>query len=548
MNDFSPEERELADAFAGAHAPARVQEWRGRAPRRFNARPDWVRPLAGVLALAVVGGGLGGYFGFRAATGGGTAGSSGPEARTAAAMAFDADNGTTVLFGGYGIHGPLSDTWTWDGSSWTQQHPSTSPPARGGSLMAYDANSRTVLLLGGTNFPEFGGVISSGSGYACPGVVTPTEVAPAPTGPLPACTPRPSDPNAPRVFVDTWVWNGSNWHQAAGDLQAFARETQMATDPVSGSVLAVTTLPAVRPLGLACPVPAGPPSGVLPDCGGGFGVKYLAYVWQGNHWTLAPAPPAAATTAGDVSPIVALVDDPSNGHLSLFREAIGVPKPLPCAVPAPLTTGSPLPKSTSAVVPEPCLQQGSRSSNSPPSFSGSVAVWTGSSWTTGPTFANGPPLEPRDFVAVGDRQHHDVVFYLSSQGETWAWTGTWTQLHVTTGLPFLGGAAASYDAKTNQVVLFGGETFNGPGVAINDSTWIWDGARWLQRGGGPAVAVPTPKPLQIPPSTPCLTPATKPPADGALPACPPPSATGSGGEPGSAGGAAPAPATAAAAG
>jgi hypothetical protein len=578
MSDFSPEEQELADAFAAVHAAAPVQEWRGRPPRRFKSRPDWVRPLAGVVALAVVGGGLGGYFGLRAANSGGTAGSGGPEARSAAAMAFDSANGTMLLFGGYGIHGPLNDTWTWDGSSWTQQHPSTSPPARGGSLMAYDATSRTVVLLGGTNFPEFGGVISSGSGYACPGVVTPTVASPAigssggavpaetpppngstsvltplpvPTGPLPACTPSPPDTNAPRVFLDTWVWDGGNWHQAAGDKPEFAAETQMATDPVSGSVLAVSTVPSVRPLGLACPVPATPPaSGNFPDCGGsGFSVRYLAYLWQGNHWMQAPSPPPAATTAGYSAPFVTLVDDPSSGHLSLFREVLGGPVPVPCAVPAPTKTGGPASTSLPSILPEPCLQQGNPTS-SPPTLSGSVAVWTGNAWTSGPAFSGAPPLVPHNFVAVGDRAHHDVVFYLESTGETWVWRGKWMQLHTTTGPspPFLIGAAATYDAKTNAVVLYGGETQNGSGMAVNDATWVWDGANWLKRSGGLAVAVPTPTLPQIPPSSACPKPSAKPPVGDALPACPPPNGTGGGGAPGSAGGAAPATATAASAG
>ena len=44
-------------------------------------------------------------------------------------MAYDAADGTVVLFGGQGRSGSLGDTWTWDGSAWTQAHPSTSPPA-----------------------------------------------------------------------------------------------------------------------------------------------------------------------------------------------------------------------------------------------------------------------------------------------------------------------------------------------------------------------------------------------------------------------------------
>jgi hypothetical protein len=50
-------------------------------------------------------------------------------------------NGALVLFGGERGHGEspggkaLSDTWTWDGASWTEQHV-VGPPARSGAVMA----------------------------------------------------------------------------------------------------------------------------------------------------------------------------------------------------------------------------------------------------------------------------------------------------------------------------------------------------------------------------------------------------------------------------
>jgi hypothetical protein len=73
-----------------------------------------------------------------------------PPARFAASMAYDAVTGTVVLFGGSTGDG---ETWTWDGSTWTRQHPATSPPARSGAGgMAYDAATGTVVLFGGRNF------------------------------------------------------------------------------------------------------------------------------------------------------------------------------------------------------------------------------------------------------------------------------------------------------------------------------------------------------------------------------------------------------------
>jgi hypothetical protein len=68
-----------------------------------------------------------------------------------AVMAYDAATGTVVLFGGAVGPGDLSDTWTWDGTNWTKQHPATSPPARESAAMAYDAATGTAVLFGGYN-------------------------------------------------------------------------------------------------------------------------------------------------------------------------------------------------------------------------------------------------------------------------------------------------------------------------------------------------------------------------------------------------------------
>jgi hypothetical protein len=43
----------------------------------------------------------------------------------------------------------FNGTWTWDGSTWTKQAPTTSPPAEEEASMAYDAATRNVVLFGG---------------------------------------------------------------------------------------------------------------------------------------------------------------------------------------------------------------------------------------------------------------------------------------------------------------------------------------------------------------------------------------------------------------
>jgi hypothetical protein len=64
-------------------------------------------------------------------------------------MAYDQATGTMVLFGGNANTGLPDDTWTWDGSTWTQVFPPTSPPGRVMPTMAYDLGTGNIVLFGG---------------------------------------------------------------------------------------------------------------------------------------------------------------------------------------------------------------------------------------------------------------------------------------------------------------------------------------------------------------------------------------------------------------
>jgi hypothetical protein len=85
--------------------------------------------------------------------------STNPPSRFNAAMAYDPNSSQIVLFGGCdGISGStqqcnaLTDTWTWDGSNWTQATPQSSPPTdpggEGTNGMVWDASSDLMVMLG----------------------------------------------------------------------------------------------------------------------------------------------------------------------------------------------------------------------------------------------------------------------------------------------------------------------------------------------------------------------------------------------------------------
>ena len=102
-----------------------------------------------------------------------------PSARQFASMVYDSARRVVVLFGGQTGNPTtpiLNDTWTWDGSTWTQQHPARSPAARISAAMTYDSARGRVVLFGGD--PGQGQVFSGG-------------------------------------YRDTWTWDGANWSQAS---------------------------------------------------------------------------------------------------------------------------------------------------------------------------------------------------------------------------------------------------------------------------------------------------------------------------------------------
>ncbi len=67
-------------------------------------------------------------------------------------MTYDAARREVVMFGGSYGGGFLNDTWTWDGTIWTQQFETRSPTGRFGMGMTYDAARREVVLFGGCCF------------------------------------------------------------------------------------------------------------------------------------------------------------------------------------------------------------------------------------------------------------------------------------------------------------------------------------------------------------------------------------------------------------
>lgn len=143
-----------------------------------------------------------------------------PTGRTNAAIASSAT--TAVLFGGKNFDGWLSDTWTWNGTNWTQitglVPGTTCPSARYGAMMAYDANHSKWVLFGGVTVNGYSNETWTFNGTTWTNVTPATSPSPRAYGAMAYLT-----ANTTTVlfggldslvdYNDTWVWNGTTWTQ-----------------------------------------------------------------------------------------------------------------------------------------------------------------------------------------------------------------------------------------------------------------------------------------------------------------------------------------------
>lgn len=489
---------------------------------RREGRARWA--LAAVAFIAVAGGAAGAYFGLRGVHGPGSGSGDSPPARAFAAAAYDEARHQVVLFGGTAANGmvALDDTWTWGGSSWTQQHPSVSPPARAYAAMTYDPHAHDVLLVGGRGAQKpVPGVCGSGSASSSGSAVAPSSPLSSPligaTAPSPPGAPNDASTApcmaSPPVLSDTWTWDGSNWHDTGQSAPSGVLDPApaVATDPTTGQVLLVAQQVQTMPMP-ACPIPLPSPGSTPPAASSCAAIAPPAavhtWLWSGSAWSELNAQPPQNGTG--ILGAAALVPDPSSGHVAMFRASANV-----------VCSGSA--SSNAPQVAAPCPLNGTPSAPGVPSAApfacctASETTWDGTAWsqltTSSPTAV--PPL----LQLVPDEADHSVVAY-SSQA-TWTWSGhAWSEHHPSRTPGIVSGAALVYDGAAGRVLLFGGmSAFEHPVMgapagaplpampAYTNALWSWDGSTWTQVSGIPA---PSPSAPSAPPATILPAPASPP--------------------------------------
>lgn len=142
-----------------------------------------------------------------------------PSGRTSSAAVYDPTHRNVVLFGGQDSGDNfLNDTWMWDGADWSQAAPANSPPGRGDAAMAFDANTGQAVLFGGrNNFP----FVYFSDTWTWDGTNW-SQASPATHPPAGYTIPSAWNPDVGQVVLwdpsspeGTWAWDGSNWLQLA---------------------------------------------------------------------------------------------------------------------------------------------------------------------------------------------------------------------------------------------------------------------------------------------------------------------------------------------
>jgi hypothetical protein len=224
---------------------------------------------------------------------------SSPPIRQGPMLAWDPASAQMLLFGGFiSYPSPLNDTWTWNGSTWTQVDDAgdpgctnactSSPPARQAGGMAFDQATGQLLLFGGAN-----ATTSLNDTWLWSGTTWSQADDSSDPGCTSSCTNSPlgrdrvllvDDPVTATFVVfggigsstydDTWSWNGSSWTEVGFD----------------GSCTA--TCPQSPPARQAEWGDFDPGTGQLIEFGGGNGGTYFGDTWA---WDLVPLVLASPT-------------------------------------------------------------------------------------------------------------------------------------------------------------------------------------------------------------------------------------------------------------
>lgn len=369
-----------------------------------------------------------------------------PSARSQAALAYDAHDGDTVLYGGWGTTG-LTDTWTYLRGNWTRvaTAPASTPRAFGPDLVSAPEPAGVLLigLAGSTPSSLVAWSFSDGRWEPSSATGLPTIDAGG-TGPLlaegPGGVPLLFDPGGTAACASTtYSATSGGWSDALptfGDAPCVGEGAAVAEDPADGSVALF--------------------GGVLGTTGG----------LSNATWSLVNGRWSPVATTGDAAPSArcgaAMAYDPESATVILFGGA---------------TTGA-----CGTVGPTPTLRQDTWSLRN--------GTWSELTNLSGPA---PPAREGASLVWDAGDGYLLLVGGLGAAGaldDTWTFSrGAWENRTASvTGAPGARAfAAATYDPERGAVVVVGGSLAGPTGSAVDvPSTMSYANGTWSLVDGGVA--------------------------------------------------------------
>jgi uncharacterized protein (TIGR03382 family) len=409
-----------------------------------------------------------------------------------------------VLFGGQSYSGSESETWEWDGVTWRQRTPSTRPQQRYGHAMA--TLGTRVVLFGG-----YGGCC----GFGNPGLLSDTWEWDGTTWTQRSSATSPGGrdrlamaPLGTRVVLfggdaggglaDTWEWDGATWTRRSPSMSPPARSGH-AMVPLGSKLVLFGGLPFSDTWEWdgAAWVQRGPPTRprlrvahamatlgtkvVL--FGGGGGPLSDTWEWDGATWTQRSppmSPPArsshAMATLGTKvvlfgGTVTGLSGTPSLSDTWEWDGATWTQRSPSTSPPG--RSGHAMATLGTKVV----LFGGTVTALSGTSSLSDTWEWDGATWTQRSPSTSPPARKGHAMATLGAKV---VLFGGDGLSDTWEWDGvTWTQRS-----PSMSPPARELHAMATlgtKVLLFGGRGNSPAPWGLLSDTWEWDGATWTQR-------------------------------------------------------------------
>jgi cysteine-rich repeat protein len=430
-----------------------------------------------------------------------------PPALTRVAMAYDPRRDRVVLFGGLDASGAFVDeTWEFDGVTWVKLSPATHPTARVDA--AFACSPTRCVLFGGRNGTTQGSGAMHQDTWSWDGTSW-SEVANSGSGMPPARS-------AAGMTFDTRIssfvlWGGRNTTNSLVDTHEMTDGATFWVQRTNGPVGMSTGLPVIAysPSSMSTWVYA--PSGTYTYASGWGSAMPLpvhqdALAWndrterlvatsngmldrtysnEGSNWTLRsnvrPAGSRSAPAAYDATRGLTMIYERTNGTWAwdgqVYRRA---------AASNPMT--SPNVEDASLAFDEACGDLLLYGGYNPSTGTVVDETWRfdGARWheieTAGPParFQHAMVYDPvRNATIVFGGQTRTGVDFISV-GDTWQLAGpcnarVWTELSVT-GPSARFGSPIAFDRERGVAVLFGGDA----GDNVND-IWEWNGSAWEQR-------------------------------------------------------------------